>query len=88
MVVSHGVLLGAAGHDLDEDEPIVFPSSVPLHFASRFAQEHVKVVTAGEGADDLFSGYARYQMTAWNERLRRSYRRSMCARGTDGNTEQ
>jgi len=34
-----------------EDEPIAFPSSVPLHFVSQLAQQHVKVVLTGEGAD-------------------------------------
>lgn len=57
-----------------EDEPIAFSSSVPLYFVSRLAQEHVKVVMSGEGADELFLGYNRYRVTAWNERLGRMYR--------------
>ena len=56
-----------------EDEPIRFPSSVPLYFVSRLAREHVKVVLTGEGADELFLGYDRYWVTAWNERLGRLY---------------
>jgi asparagine synthase (glutamine-hydrolysing) len=52
-----------------EDEPIAFPSSVPLYFVSRLAREHVKVVLTGEGADELFLGYNRYRLTAWNQRL-------------------
>jgi asparagine synthase (glutamine-hydrolysing) len=52
-----------------EDEPIAFPSSVPLHFVSRLARDHVKVVLTGEGADELFLGYNRYRVTAWNARL-------------------
>jgi asparagine synthase (glutamine-hydrolysing) len=52
-----------------EDEPIAFTSSIPLHFVSRLAQEHVKVVLTGEGADELFLGYNRYRVTAWNQRL-------------------
>jgi asparagine synthase (glutamine-hydrolysing) len=56
-----------------EDEPIAFPSSVPLYFVSRLAQEHVKVVLTGEGADELFLGYNWYRVTAWNERLGRAY---------------
>ena len=54
-----------------EDEPIAFPSSVPLNFVSRLAREHVKVVLTGEGADELFLGYNRYRVTALNERLGR-----------------
>ena len=56
-----------------EDEPIAFPSSVPLYFVSRLARDHVKVVLTGEGADELFLGYNRYRVTAWNERLGRAY---------------
>jgi asparagine synthase (glutamine-hydrolysing) len=56
-----------------EDEPIAFPSSVPLYFVSRLARDHVKVVLTGEGADELFLGYNRYRVTAWNERLGRGY---------------
>ncbi len=58
-----------------EDEPIAFTSSVPLYFVSRLAREHVKVVLTGEGADELFLGYNRYRVTAWNARLGRVYER-------------
>ncbi len=54
-----------------EDEPIAFPASVPLYFLSRLAAEHVKVVLTGEGADELFLGYNRYRVTAWNAALDR-----------------
>lgn len=55
-----------------EDEPIAFPSSVPLHFVSRLARDHgVKVVLTGEGADELLLGYQRYRVTSWNARLGR-----------------
>jgi asparagine synthase (glutamine-hydrolysing) len=57
-----------------EDEPLAFPSSLPLYFLSRLAREHVKVVLTGEGADELFLGYNRYRVIAWNERLGRRYR--------------
>ena len=56
-----------------EDEPIAFPSSVPLYFLARLAREHVKVVLTGEGADELFLGYNRYRVTHWNMRLGRPY---------------
>ncbi len=57
-----------------EDEPIAFPSSVSLYFVSELAKRnHVKVVLSGEGADELFLGYNRYRVTAWNERLGRVY---------------
>jgi asparagine synthase (glutamine-hydrolysing) len=56
-----------------EDEPVAFPSSVPLYFLSRLAGEHVKVVLTGEGADELFLGYNRYRVTHWNARLGERY---------------
>ncbi|HEY4128771.1 MAG TPA: asparagine synthase (glutamine-hydrolyzing) [Gammaproteobacteria bacterium] len=56
-----------------EDEPIAFTSSVCLYAISRLAAEHVKVVLTGEGADELFLGYNKYRVTAWNERLGRPY---------------
>jgi len=46
---------------------------VPLYFVSKLAKEHVKVVLTGEGADELFLGYNRYRVTAWNERLARGF---------------
>lgn len=70
-----------------EDEPLAFPSSVPLYFVSRLAQEHVKVVLTGEGADELFLGYNRYRVTALNQRLGSIYHavtpRRMLRLGTD-----
>jgi asparagine synthase (glutamine-hydrolysing) len=56
-----------------EDKPIAFPSSVSLYLVSRLARDHVKVVLTGEGADELFLGYNRYRVTAWNQRLGGAY---------------
>jgi asparagine synthase (glutamine-hydrolysing) len=56
-----------------EDEPIAHESSIPLHFVSALARDHVKVVLTGEGADELFLGYNWYRVTAWNQRLGRWY---------------
>ncbi|HEV8201674.1 MAG TPA: asparagine synthase (glutamine-hydrolyzing) [Candidatus Polarisedimenticolia bacterium] len=56
-----------------EDEPVAFDASIPLYFLSRLAAEHVKVVLTGEGADELFLGYNRYRVTAWNEALGELY---------------
>jgi len=70
VVVSPGEFFDALPRLLvHEDEPIAFTSSIPLYFVSRLAQEHVKVVLTGEGADELFLGYNRYRVTAWNHRL-------------------
>jgi asparagine synthase (glutamine-hydrolysing) len=80
VVVSPGEFFGALPRLVwHEDEPIAFPSSVPLNFVSELAREHVKVVLTGEGADELFLGYNRYRVTAWNERLGAVYRSTMGA---------
>ncbi len=43
------------------DEPHSNPSIVPLYFLSELASQNVKVVLSGEGADELFGGYAEYE---------------------------
>jgi asparagine synthase (glutamine-hydrolysing) len=57
-----------------EDEPIAWPSSVSLYCVSELAAQHVKVVLTGEGSDELFGGYERYQHNLWNMRWSRRYR--------------
>ena len=51
-----------------EDEPIAHPSSVPLHFVSALARQHVKVVLTGEGSDELLAGYGKYPRALLNWR--------------------
>lgn len=43
------------------DEPQSNLSSVPLYFLAQMAAEEVTVVLSGEGADELFAGYAWYE---------------------------
>lgn len=44
-----------------QDEPLADPVCIPLHFVCELARRNdVKVVLAGEGADELFWGYPRY----------------------------
>jgi asparagine synthase (glutamine-hydrolysing) len=57
-----------------EDEPIAWPSSVPLYFVARLAHERVKVVLTGEGADETLAGYTRYAFTLKNAAWDRGYR--------------
>jgi asparagine synthase (glutamine-hydrolysing) len=57
-----------------EDEPIAFPSSISLYFVADLARKNkVKVVLSGEGADELFLGYNRYRITAFNEKFGQLY---------------
>ncbi|MEO8581503.1 MAG: asparagine synthase (glutamine-hydrolyzing) [Patescibacteria group bacterium] len=43
------------------DEPISDPAILPTFLMSKVARKQVKVVLGGEGADELFGGYYRYQ---------------------------
>ncbi|RPF50705.1 asparagine synthase (glutamine-hydrolyzing) [Aquisalibacillus elongatus] len=45
------------------DEPHSNPSIIPLYFLSELASRDVTVVLSGEGADELFGGYAEYETT-------------------------
>ena len=56
-----------------EDEPITWPSSVPLYFVSRLASTDVKVVLTGEGSDEIFGGYERYRWSRFNLAAARYY---------------
>jgi asparagine synthase (glutamine-hydrolysing) len=58
-----------------EDEPIAHASSVPLHFVSALAREHVKVVLTGEGSDELLGGYGKYPRALFNWRAGGVYER-------------
>lgn len=57
-----------------EDEPIVWPSSVSLFFVAQLAKQRVTVVLTGEGSDETLAGYTRYAWTAFNSKLDRIYR--------------
>ena len=43
------------------DEPLADPSAIALYFVAETASKYVKVVTSGEGADELFGGYLSYR---------------------------
>jgi asparagine synthase (glutamine-hydrolysing) len=62
-----------------EDEPIAHPSSVPLHFVSALARQHVKVVLTGEGSDELLAGYGKYPRALLNWKAGGIYERMLPA---------
>ena len=43
------------------DQPIADQATVATHMVAKLARQHVKMVLTGEGGDELFAGYARYQ---------------------------
>ena len=47
--------------DKKMDEPLADPSILPTFLLSKFAKNHVKVALSGDGADELFCGYAPFK---------------------------
>jgi asparagine synthase (glutamine-hydrolysing) len=77
VVVSEQTLLaGLPAMVYHQDEPLADPVALPFHFVCALAaQNGVKVVLGGEGADELFWGYTSYQRVLRHERWMRAIMR-------------
>jgi asparagine synthase (glutamine-hydrolysing) len=52
------------------DEPVAEAPALAFYLIAKLLREHVTVALSGEGADELFAGYAIYQHMRWIEAYR------------------
>jgi len=52
------------------DFPVAGPGSFPQYMVSKLAGQHVKVVLGGQGADEIFGGYARYLVAYFEQSIK------------------
>jgi len=64
-------------HALESFDQDLVRSAIPTYFCARLAAQHVKVILTGEGADELFAGYAYHKTVSDPATLHRELCRSI-----------
>lgn len=61
------------------DGPFGDSSAIPTYLLSRLTRQHVTVALTGDGGDEVFAGYVRFQAALFAERLPRALRGALSA---------